>query len=1296
MVRRERVERERAEKALADALEDHAATRKDLEEDNERVQLALRERTNAEKKAERDTRLQGVVLRGRAEQQKLACEELARRVVEARREVESVEKQIPHTNTNADRKELAPSEQGALSDFRKRLLGLLTMGGSTNWAPSRPTTPADGAAAPAPVCSPPVADLAEALSLKLAANSANKGHANEAPANVLQQYEIAAPMVEESKDILQTIAATSEVPKPQSAASIQARQKPDCLADIPDMAANPGALICPAANVARASPRVVASVQDTPGSETEMRDAKAPSVLAPTRTPTGSDIISACFQSPFPSSPSEAESVEEAPNALLASLVRFAAPLSEAASAADAQPDQLQNLIVTFPQRPSVGSWLQTRLPAHDYQTQASEPASCDEEAVAEVAATPPEVETVAFNFLPSVGSWLQQRRPDTWLQETAMPNPQEAQSSVLEEQSTETLDAMFSPLLMEQASLAPCQVPAHTPASVVEEAAAPAPAFHHRPSVGAWLSTRLPCHEYSKQPAPRPEEVQVAEVNDVQPASTSSPLPPAAEEVQVAEVNEAQPASTALPLLPVAYRHMPSVGAWLSRKLPCHTQESEFSQSNRDTSTSEAEVVMEGSVEAGTPVLAVEETMPDMAPVFLRASVGTWLQQKPLPRPEADMLQEPLCIPAENSAETASVEVPPSSAPAFLRPSVGSWLLRSPKVFDETLGAEESKGSDDDGISLSTHGFLSGEFSSVADLFVAHALAAPVTQAVLYQPRVEAPSEDDEAPSEASSCFESPLAVREMDSISTTPVVPASEAFVTPASPEPEEAPMSPGQSDLQQIDCQSELAAPLAFQDAADEEALPMEPALELLHAVALEAEEDREVEIRFGTADMLEQALCANTTREESFIEASVEEIAAEPVAAAKVEEEASDDESDEESEDSSEDESDDAEGDESVVGEALKQDSDEGLVVTLKEEVKDVPEVSEAANEESDEESAEESDEESEASLDNKEEVSARDEGKEGKSTQDSDEELSQEDSEDEGSSEDTSEDESVDPTEASVASQSMERAMSATAEWRAAVLGQENSERKAEPASPSKLVKLMQAISVPAGKPPHAPPFEVAKLPISLPSRTAIAPSNVAAGSSGRGSGRSSGQNSAPSSGARQHRALSEGPRQLPRADPRAGVYPAQLERAAQHVDSLLARARAPAPLPRYVAPPQTQNQLKYNPPARDSWEYEKVPNVEVPKVAFTRDIIQVARLETKPYSRKGAKDPAPSRRDRLNGLSNIYGPLVQRQQQHQQKPSRVQSLPALPGTRSPHSAAHLEAQAVLHDARSPQRLMAIY
>jgi hypothetical protein len=45
------------------------------------VQRALRERTNAEKKAERDARMQGVLLRARAEQQKLACDELARRFV---------------------------------------------------------------------------------------------------------------------------------------------------------------------------------------------------------------------------------------------------------------------------------------------------------------------------------------------------------------------------------------------------------------------------------------------------------------------------------------------------------------------------------------------------------------------------------------------------------------------------------------------------------------------------------------------------------------------------------------------------------------------------------------------------------------------------------------------------------------------------------------------------------------------------------------------------------------------------------------------------------------------------------------------------------------------------------------------------------------------------------------------------------------------------------------------------------------------------------------------------------------
>merc|ERR1719440_2357668 len=67
---------------------------------------------------------------------------------------------------------------------------------------------------------------------------------------------------------------------------------------------------------------------------------------------------------------------------------------------------------------------------------------------------------------------------------------------------------------------------------------------------------------------------------------------------------------------------------------------------------------------------------------------------------------------------------------------------------------------------------------------------------------------------------------------------------------------------------------------------------------------------------------------------------------------------------------------------------------------------------------------------------------------------------------------------------------MDRFLSDTAVWRAGVLGQESI---LPPPSPNKVAKVLQAIST-TGRPPHAPPFEAAKLPLSLPSAAAaIAP-----------------------------------------------------------------------------------------------------------------------------------------------------------------------------------------------------------
>jgi len=186
-------------------------------------------------------------------------------------------------------------------------------------------------------------------------------------------------------------------------------------------------------------------------------------------------------------------------------------------------------------------------------------------------------------------------------------------------------------------------------------------------------------------------------------------------------------------------------------------------------------------------------------------------------------------------------------------------------------------------------------------------------------------------------------------------------------------------------------------------------------------------------------------------------------------------------------------------------------------------------------------------------------------------------------------------------------------------------------------------------------------------------------------------------NSATSSGRQSKgRASSEGQlRPLQHVEPRMAVSRAPQELLEKHppIDSLLARARAPAPLPRYVAPPQPQSQIKYNPPARDAWEYDKV--------TFVRDVVQVARLENKPYVRKGAKEleeelTARRRRGKISGLSNIYGPLVQmkakEREPQRRQPPRVHSLPALPAARSSPSC-FTEVQALNHV--SPQRLMAL-
>jgi hypothetical protein len=249
MIRQERAERACAEQAvqglevevqrLGVQIEEQAEDVKDLEEENLVLETALRERTDAEKKAERDARLQGVILRSRVENQKMACDELARRVVEARREIEAVGTDTK--NEQAMSSEKRGQEQPTPDGLRKRLLQLLSLGSSTSWADSgsRPTTPAV------------VPEARPRTPIKVAV----------------------MPLGPELPAVIEAPALQEPVSALQQPVSVEAKPV--------------SALLQPL------------SVE-----------AKRPSTLA-TCTPTSCDIMSACFQSVFPPSPSEAEHVEE-------------------------------------------------------------------------------------------------------------------------------------------------------------------------------------------------------------------------------------------------------------------------------------------------------------------------------------------------------------------------------------------------------------------------------------------------------------------------------------------------------------------------------------------------------------------------------------------------------------------------------------------------------------------------------------------------------------------------------------------------------------------------------------------------------------------------------------------------------------------------------------------------------------------------------------------------------------------------------------------------------------------------
>lgn len=86
---------------------------------NQSVQRALRERTDQQKRSERDVRMQTVIFKSQAEDQRLACDELARRLVEARRLVATASTEMPAW--------LSKAEFGDRFDLlRQRLLHMLS------------------------------------------------------------------------------------------------------------------------------------------------------------------------------------------------------------------------------------------------------------------------------------------------------------------------------------------------------------------------------------------------------------------------------------------------------------------------------------------------------------------------------------------------------------------------------------------------------------------------------------------------------------------------------------------------------------------------------------------------------------------------------------------------------------------------------------------------------------------------------------------------------------------------------------------------------------------------------------------------------------------------------------------------------------------------------------------------------------------------------------------------------------------------------------------------------------------
>eukprot|EP00929_Paragymnodinium_shiwhaense_P004930 TRINITY_DN10623_c0_g1_i5.p1 TRINITY_DN10623_c0_g1~~TRINITY_DN10623_c0_g1_i5.p1 ORF type:complete len:1512 (-),score=458.44 TRINITY_DN10623_c0_g1_i5:263-4624(-) len=132
---------------LGEELETQKEMHEDLEEDYEIAQRALRERTDAQKVAERDTRLQATVYKARMEQQQMQNTELARQVFEAaRREKSSLVGTATRVSpaspaSPASKAPLDPEEPASVTaassahdqshvfgEFKQRLAKLLKMG----------------------------------------------------------------------------------------------------------------------------------------------------------------------------------------------------------------------------------------------------------------------------------------------------------------------------------------------------------------------------------------------------------------------------------------------------------------------------------------------------------------------------------------------------------------------------------------------------------------------------------------------------------------------------------------------------------------------------------------------------------------------------------------------------------------------------------------------------------------------------------------------------------------------------------------------------------------------------------------------------------------------------------------------------------------------------------------------------------------------------------------------------------------------------------------------------------------